>query len=92
LQPLTNHSQGYEKKHHRRHVIFVVIDAGLCNGRVSGRQPSVRLSVCPVYLPLQQRAAGLLLGAPRAGDINRQRHGGQQQMRAVSRLQKLQPP
>jgi len=57
---------------------------------------SVHPSVCPIYRPLQQRAAGLLLGAPRAGDIDRQQrapqhgaqqHGGQQQMRAVSRLQ-----
>ena len=30
------------------------------------RRPSVRLSVCPIY-----RAAGLLLGAPRTGDIDR---------------------
>jgi len=60
-------------------------------------------SVCPIR-PLQQRAAGLLLWAPRAGDIDRlllgasaagaapfdpnsQHHGGQQQMRAVSRCQ-----
>jgi len=35
--------------------------------------PSVRPSVCPINRPLQQRAAGLLLGAPRAGDIDRQR-------------------
>jgi len=54
---------------------------------------SVRLSV-HLYRPLQQRAAGLLLGAPKAGDIDRQRqaagaqqHGAQQQMRAMSRLQ-----
>ena len=38
-------------------------EQGLCNGRVS-----VRLSVCPIYRPQQQRAAGLLLGALRAGD------------------------
>jgi len=37
-------------------------EQGFCNGQ---------LSVCPVYRALQQRAAGLLLGAPRAGDINR---------------------
>jgi len=30
----------------------------------------VRTSVCPVYQPLQQRATGLLLLAPRAGDID----------------------
>jgi len=47
---------------------------------------SARLSVSSIYRPLQQRAAGLLLGARRAGDIDRQ-HGGQQQMRAVPRLQ-----
>jgi len=42
--------------------------------------------VCPVYRPLQQRAVGLLLGAPRAGDIDRLLHaapaaGAQQQLR-----------
>jgi len=47
---------------------------------------SARLSVSSIYRPLQQRAAGLLLGARRAGDIDRQ-HGAQQQMRAVPRLQ-----
>jgi len=31
------------------------------------------MSVCPIYLPLQQRAAGLLLGASRAADTDRQR-------------------
>jgi len=36
---------------------------GLYNGTVS-----VRLSVCLSYRPLQQRAAGLLLWARRAGD------------------------
>jgi len=36
---------------------------------------SVCLSVCPVYRPLQQRAAGLLLWARRAGDIDRLLHG-----------------
>jgi len=51
---------------------------------------SVCLSVCPIYRPLQQRAAGLLQGAPQAGNIDRQRrtpisatappqHGAQQQ-------------
>jgi len=39
---------------------------GLCNGKVS-----VRPSVCPSYRPLQRRAAGLLLWARRAGDIDR---------------------
>jgi len=35
---------------------------------------SVRLSVCPIR-PLQQRAAGLLLWARQAGDIDRLLHG-----------------
>ena len=40
---------------------------GVRNGVVS-----VRLSVCPICRPLQQRvAAGLLLGALLAGDIDR---------------------
>jgi len=47
-------------------------EESLCNGPVSVHL-SVRLSVCPIYRPLQLRAAGLLLGAPRAGDIDRQR-------------------
>ena len=34
-------------------------------------RPSARLSVCPSYWPLQQRAAGLLLWARRARDIDR---------------------
>jgi len=43
----------------------------------------VRLSVCRTDPPQQWRAAGLLLGAPRAGDIDRQRRapGAQQQRR-----------
>jgi len=64
---------------------------GLCNGTVSVG-PSVRLSV-PANRPLQQRAAGLLLCAWQAGDIDRLLHGRrpaatapQQQTRAVSRL------
>jgi len=49
-----------------------------------------RSSVCPVTLPRPRRAAGLLLSAVRARDIDRQQrasalHGDQQQMRAVSR-------
>jgi len=40
---------------------------------VTVRCPSVCLSVCPIYRPLQQRAAGLLLWARRTGDIDRQR-------------------
>jgi len=31
--------------------------------------PSLHLSVCPTYRPLQQRAEGLLLSARQAGDI-----------------------
>jgi len=38
-------------------------------GLLYGTVP-VRPSVCPIYRPLQQRAASLLLGAPRAGDID----------------------
>ena len=37
------------------------------------RRLSVSLSVCPICRPLQQRVARLLLGAPRVGDIDRQR-------------------
>jgi len=34
------------------------------------------MSVCPIYCPLQQSAAGLLLWTPRqAGDIDRLLHG-----------------
>ena len=59
---------------------------GLCNDTGSVR-PSVCLSVCSLYRLLQQRAAGLLLWARQAGDIDRQRRRAQQQMRAVSRCQ-----
>jgi len=59
-------------------------------------RPSLCPSVCPVYRPLQQRAAGLLLSARQAGDIGRQRrapgaqqHGIRQQMRAMSRWQEV---
>jgi len=38
-----------------------------------GVRPSAHLSVCPICRPLQQRAVRLLLGAPRAGDIDRPR-------------------
>jgi len=58
-------------------------------------RPSVGLSVCPSVCPVdrqqQRRAAGLLLSAVRAGDINDSpaaaapQHGALQQMRAVSR-------
>ena len=41
-------------------------ERGLCNGPVS-----VCLSVCPICRPLQQRTAGLLLSARRAGDVDR---------------------
>jgi len=49
---------------------------------------SVCLSVCPIIRLQQQRAVGLLLSAPQAGDIDQQRwapnsNGAQQQMRAV---------
>jgi len=51
---------------------------GLCNGTVSVRlsvSPSVCPSVCPSYRPLQQHAAGLLLWARWARDIDRLLHG-----------------
>ena len=38
---------------------------------MSSQRSGVRPSVCPIYRLLQQRAAGLLLGAPWAGDIDR---------------------
>ena len=43
---------------------------GLYNGQVSVSL-SVRSSVCPVDRQQQRRAAGLLLSAVRAGDIDR---------------------
>jgi len=43
------------------------------------------LSVRPVDRPLQQRAAGLLLWAPRAGDIDRLLHGASAADAAASR-------
>jgi len=47
----------------------------------------VRPSVCPVYRPLQQRAAaGLPLSARRAGDIDRLLPGAQQQRRRSTAL------
>jgi len=60
---------------------------------------SVRMSVCPIR-PLQQRAAGLLLWARRAGDIDRllhgrrrsstgPQHGEPQKMRAVPLFQQM---
>jgi len=56
---------------------------------MSAKRSSVRPSVfvCPIIRPQPRRAVGLLLSAVRAGDPGRQRHGAQQQMRAVSRLQ-----
>ena len=45
---------------------------GLCNDTVSVR-PSVCPSVCFIYRPLHAAAAGSLLWARRAGDIDRQR-------------------
>jgi len=39
------------------------------------RRPSVCLSVCPIYRPLKQHVAGLLLWAGRVGDIERLLHG-----------------
>jgi len=61
----------------------------LCNGTVS-----VCLSVPSVDRCSSVPPAGLLLGAPPAEDIDRQRRpqqlGGQQQMRAVSRCQPTQ--
>ena len=55
---------------------FIDVEQGLRNGTMS-----IRLSVCPIYQPLQQRAAGLQLWARRTGDIDRLL------LRAVSRCQ-----
>ena len=49
-------------------ILLAWLRQSLCKGTVS-----VRLSVCPIYRPLQQRAAGLLPWAWRTGDIDRQR-------------------
>jgi len=49
----------------------VIHTARIVCGYVTVGCPSVRLSVCPIYRPPQQRAAGLLLGAPPAGDSER---------------------
>ena len=43
-------------------------EQGLCNGRESVRPSDVR----PIIRPQRRRAAGLLLSAVRAGDIDRQ--------------------
>ena len=45
---------------------------GLRDGRLSVR-PSVRLSIYPIIPQPLRRAAGLLLSAPRAGNVDRQR-------------------
>ena len=53
--------------------IFLFVDTtqqGLCHGRASVR-PSVCLSVCPNIRPLHAAAAGLLLWARQAEDIDR---------------------
>jgi len=67
--------------HPQSDLLSIVCDYCSAHARIVSRRiyvtvrcPSVRLSVCPVYPPLQQRAAvGLLLWARRAGDIDRQR-------------------
>ena len=64
----------------------IYAEKGRHNGRVYCVCPPVCIFHLSTAAPLQQRAAGLLLGARRAGDIDRQ-HGAQQQMRAVPRLQ-----
>jgi len=63
------------------------VQQGLCNDVVS-------VHLCPSYRLPQQHAAGVLLCVQWAGDINRllngwrgSSNGGQQQRRAVSRLQ-----
>jgi len=55
-------------------------EESLCNGPVSVHL-SVRLSVCPIYRPLQLRAAGLLLGARPAGRRYRSTAAGAEQQR-----------
>jgi len=58
----------------------------------SMKRSAVRLSARPIIRPPHAAAAGLLLSAVTAGDIDRQStahsskvHGAQQQLRAVSR-------
>jgi len=51
---------------------------------VTVRDRSVCPSVCPIYRPLQQRAASLLLWARRAGDIDRLLHGRRSAASAIS--------
>jgi len=87
----------------KKHPFSNFIDtARIVRGRVyvTVRYPSVCPCVCPSYRLLQQRAAGLLLWARLAGDIERllhgwrrstlpvPQHGAQQQMRAVPRIQR----
>ena len=73
----------------RRRPRLAALGVGYC-----GLRSGVRQSVCPISQTQQQRAAGLLLSAVRATDIDQQRrqqqrrspgpqHGAQQQMRAM---------
>ena len=52
------------------HSVTVCISLVL-NNFFPTKRSGVRSSVCPTYRPLQQRAAGLLLWARRAGDSDR---------------------
>ena len=63
---------------HCPHAVYFA-EQGLRNGTVSVR-PSVSVSVCSVYRPLQRRVAGLLLGAP-AGSRYRSTAADAQQQR-----------
>ena len=62
---------------HTQHLLIIFDTARMVNSRVcvTVRCPSVRLSVCSGYRLLQHRAAGLLLRAQQAGDIDRLLHG-----------------
>ena len=51
------------------------VNAWLTVGVIDTARIVVRQSVCPIYRPLQQRAAVFLLWAQRAGDIDRLLHG-----------------
>jgi len=79
-------------KYSRTHIIYTFwyMQRRVYVGLTAGC-PSICLSSVDCA---QQHAAGLLLDAPRARDIDRQppqhgaqQHGGRQQMRAVSHLQ-----
>jgi len=48
--------------------------------------PSVRPSACPIYRPLQQRAAGLLLWAQRARNIDRLLHSRRCRVTVLGKL------